>query len=168
VLNLGVGGNRLLQDGLGPNALSRLDRDVMAQPGVKWLVVLEGINDLGTALEDRKNHKPAATAQDLIAAYSQIIERAHAHGIHVYGATLTPFDGSFYFSPEGEADREAVNQWIRTSGAFDAVIDFEAALQDPAHPTHLLPSVDSGDHLHSNPDGYKLMAETVDLRLFTR
>lgn len=168
VLNLGIGGNRLLQDGLGPNALSRLDRDVIAQPGVKWLIVLEGINDLGTAAEDRKKGKPAVTAADLIAGYGQIIERAHAAGIRVYGATLTPFGGSFYFSPQGEADRQAVNQWIRTSRSFDAVIDFDAALRDPANPARLLPSVDSGDHLHLTPEGYKLMAQSVDLKLFGR
>ena len=166
VLNMGIGGNRVLQDGLGPSALSRLDRDVLAQPGVKWLIVFEAINDLGTAVDDRKNGRPAATAQDLILAYQQIIQRAHDHDIRVYGATITPYGGCFYYSEEGEADRQALNQWIRTSRAFDAVIDFDQALRDPDDPLHLAASFDSGDHLHLNPAGYQVMAQTVDLKLF--
>lgn len=166
VMNMGIGGNRVLQDGLGPSALSRLDRDVLAQPGVKWLIVFEAINDLGTAADDRKNGRPAATAPDLILAYQQIIQRAHDHGILVYGATITPFEGCFYYSEEGEADRQAINQWIRSSQSFDAVIDFDAALRDPNDPLRLSTAYDSGDHLHLNPAGYQAMAQTVDLKLF--
>ena len=171
VLNLGIGGNRLLRDGLGPNVLARFDRDVLAQPGVRWLVVFEGINDIGTASGARVKGEPAATADDVIGAYTEIIERAHAHGIRVYGATLMPFEGfSFagYFTPEGEADRQKVNAWIRTSGRFDAVIDFDAATRDPERPSRLSASVDGGDHLHPSAAGYRIMGEAVDLTLFTR
>ncbi len=157
VLNEGLGGNRLLNDGLGPNALARLDRDVLAQPGVRWLIVLEGINDLGTR---------SATARDLIGAYEQIIVRAHARGIKAYGATILPCEGSFYFNPELEAARQEVNAWIRGSGRFDAVIDFDAATRDPRKPARLSAVADGGDHLHPGPVGYKIMAGVVDLKLF--
>jgi lysophospholipase L1-like esterase len=157
VLNQGLGGNRLLNDGLGPNALARLDRDVLAQPGVRWLIVLEGINDLGTR---------SATAKDLIGAYEQIIRRAHAREIKVYGATILPCEGSFYFSLEIEAARQEVNTWIRGSGRFDAVIDFDAATRDPKKPSRLSAVADGGDHLHPGPEGYKIMAGAVDLQLF--
>ena len=157
VLNQGLGGNRLLNDGLGPNALARLDRDVLAQPGVRWLIVLEGINDLGTR---------SATARDLIGAYEQIIRRAHARGIKVYGATILPCEGSSYFNPELEAARQEVNAWVRRSGRFDAVIDFDAATRDPQKPSHLSAAADGGDHLHPGPEGYKIMAGVVDLELF--
>jgi lysophospholipase L1-like esterase len=116
VLNEGIGGNRLLHDGLGPNALARFDRDVLAQTGVRWLIVLEGINDIGTA---------SSSAEDIIGAYEQLIFRAHAHGIRVYGATILPYEGAAYFSPSGEAIRQKVNAWIRNSGKFDAVIDWD-------------------------------------------
>ncbi len=157
VLNQGLGGNRLLNDGLGPNALARLDRDVLAQPGVRWLIVLEGINDLGTR---------SATARDLIGAYEQIIRRAHDRGIKVYGATILPCEGSFYFKPELEAARQEVNAWIRGPGHFDAVIDFDAATRDPRKPSRLSQAVDGGDHLHPGPEGYRILAATVDLKLF--
>jgi len=157
VLNQGLGGNRVLNDGLGPNALARLDRDVLAQPGVRWLIVLEGINDLGTR---------SATARDLIAAYEQIILRCHARGIRVYGATILPCEGSPYFNPGLEAARQEVNAWIRDSGRFDAVIDFDAATRDPRKPASLSAAVDGGDHLHPGPAGYKIMAASVDQRLF--
>jgi lysophospholipase L1-like esterase len=157
VLNQGLGGNRLLNDGLGPNALARLDRDVLAQPGARWLIVLEGINDLGTR---------SATARDLIAAYEQIILRAHARGIRVYGATLLPCGGSFYFNQGLEDARQEVNAWIRQSGRFDAVIDFDAATRDPQRPSHLSAAVDGGDHLHPGEEGYRIMAAAVDLQLF--
>jgi lysophospholipase L1-like esterase len=166
VLNEGIGGNRILHDGLGPNALARFDRDVLAQDGVRWLIVLEGVNDIGTiATAATRNEKPA-TPQDIIAAYEQIIPRAHAHGIRAIGATITPFGGSFYSSPAAEAARQTVNTWIRTSGKFDAVIDFDAALRDPNNPTHLLAAADSGDHLHPADAGYKMMADAIDLTLF--
>jgi lysophospholipase L1-like esterase len=167
VVNHGIGGNRLLRDGLGPNALARLDRDVLAQPGVRWLIVLEGINDIGTGAAARAKGEPAATAEDIIAAYEQIVVRAHAHDIRVYGATILPFEGAAgYFTPEGEADRQEVNRWIRTSGRFDGVIDLDAVTRDPERPSRLSPSVDGGDHLHPSAAGYRVMADAVDLRLF--
>jgi lysophospholipase L1-like esterase len=166
VLNQGIGGNRLLRDGLAQNALARFDRDVLAQTGVKWLIVLEGVNDLGTRLKARETNASWATAADTIQAYSQIITRAHAHGIKVYGGTITPFLGSFYSAPDTEADRQTINAWIRTSGSFDAVVDFDKAVRDPAHPDHLLPAYDTGDHLHLNPRGYQAMANAIDLNLF--
>jgi lysophospholipase L1-like esterase len=157
VLNQGLGGNRMLNDGLGPSALARLDRDVLAQPGVRWLIVLEGINDLGTR---------SATARDLIDAYDQIILRAHARDIRVYGATLLSCEGSSYFNPGLEAARQEVNAWIRESGRFDAVIDLDAATRDPLKPARLSVAVDGGDHLHPGPEGYKIMAASVDLARF--
>lgn len=169
VLNQGIGGNRLLRDGAGPNVLARFERDVLAQTGVRWLVVLAGINDIGTRLDARKKGEPFACAADLIAAYGQIVARAHTAGIKVYGATITPYAGAgFYWSEDGEADRLAINEWIRTSGRFDAVIDFDAALRDPGNPSRLAPAFDSGDHLHPSPAGYTEMARVVDLNLFAR
>lgn len=167
VLNHGIGGNRLLRDGLGPNALARLDRDVLAQTGVRWLIVLEGINDIGTRVRARERGEPWATAADIIAALEQIAARAHARGIRVYGATLLPFEGAAnYFSADGEADRQAVNAWIRTGGAFDAVVDFDAITRDPAQPSRLRAAVDGGDHLHPSAAGYEVMADAIDLALF--
>ena len=166
VLNEGIGGNRLLHNGLGPNALARFDRDVLAQTGVRWLIILEGINDLGVRPRARDRGETPPTAQDLIAAFEQLIFRAHAHNILVYGATITPCGNSFYFTPELETDRQAINRWIRTSGEFDAIIDFDAAMRDPADPSRLLPAADGGDHLHPSNDGYKKMASAIDLSLF--
>lgn len=167
VLNLGIGGNRLLRDGLGPNALARFDRDVLAQSGVRWLLVFEGINDLGTRLDARKKGADFASADDLIAAFRQIVARAHSRGIRVIGATITPYQGAdFYFTPDGEADRQKVNAWIRTGGVFDSVVDFDAALRDPQNPTRLAPAFDSGDHLHPSLAGYIRLAESVDPKLF--
>ena len=160
VLNQAAGGNRVLQDGLGPNALARLDRDVLALSGVRWLVVFEGVNDIGTGI---------AGADDLIAAYDQIIVRAHAHDIEVYGATLTPFGGNEGYDDDAgthEAIRSAVNHWIRHGRRFDAVLDFDVAARDPAQPRRLRPAYDVGDHLHLNPDGYRALAAAVPLRLF--
>jgi len=165
VLNQGIGGNRLLGDGLGPSALARFDRDVLAQPGVRWLILLEGINDLGTA--KREENKPSTIAKEVIGAYEQIILRAHAHGIRVLGATLLPAGGSFYSNPGFEADLQTVNQWIRTSGKFDDVIDFNQATRDPQDPTHLSAAADGGDHLHPSANGYKIMADAIDLKLFS-
>jgi lysophospholipase L1-like esterase len=170
VLNHGLGGNRLLSSGLGPNALARIERDVIAQPGVKWLVILEGINDIGARPEDRVRGRTPTTAEDIIFALSQIIDRVRTHGILVYGATIMPFEGLTdldYFTPEGEADRQQVNDWIRKSGRFDAVIDFDAVTRDPAQPSRLAAAVDVGDHLHPSAAGHRLMGEAVDLRLFT-
>jgi lysophospholipase L1-like esterase len=171
VLNAGLGGNRLLRDGLGPSALARLERDVLAQAGARWLVVLEGINDIGTASGARARGEAGATAADIIAAYGQIIDRARAKGLRVYGATIMPFEGftyAGYYTRESEADRQRVNAWIRTSGRFDAVIDFDAVTRDPAQPARLSPAVDGGDHLHPSAAGYRIMGDAVDLELFTR
>ncbi len=172
VLNQGIGGNRLLQDGLGPNALARFDRDVLARAGVRYLIVQEGINDIGTF--DPQGERPedmhAALVRSIEAALEQIVMRSHAAGITVYGGTLTPFAGSLYYRPKpiAEADREAINRWIREPGHFDGVIDFDAALRDPQRPERLRPQVDSGDHLHPSPAGYRVMAESVPLSVFRR
>jgi lysophospholipase L1-like esterase len=161
VLNLGISGNRLLADGTGPSALARFDRDVLLQTGVTHVVIMEGINDIGLA---RAN--PSPTAQDIINGYRQLIVRARARGLKVIGATLTPYEGAFYFTPEGEAKRQAVNAWIRTSREYDGVIDFDQITRDPANPTKFLPAYDSGDHLHPGDAGYKAMGEAVNLALF--
>jgi len=167
VVNQAAGGNRVLNEGLGPSAVSRLDRDVLAQSAVEWLFVFEGINDIGTAEATEAAQK--AVADDLITAYDQIITRTHAQGIRVYGATLTPFGGfTLYDDPQGtrEAARQAVNEWIRTSHRFDAVVDFDQVVRDPANPRQLLPAADVGDHLHLNPAGYRMLADAVPARLF--
>jgi lysophospholipase L1-like esterase len=167
VLNLGLGGGRVLRHGLGPSAISRLDRDVIAEPGVKWLIILEGVNDIGGAVGARAKGEPAAPAAELIAAYEQIVLRAHDHGIRVYGGTITPLGGfKNYDTPESEADRQAVNAWIRTAGNFDGVIDFDAIARDPANPTHLSAATDGGDHLHPSAGGHKILAEGIELGLF--
>ncbi|MBZ5584311.1 MAG: SGNH/GDSL hydrolase family protein [Acidobacteriia bacterium] len=163
--NMGIGGNRVLRDGTGSSALARFDRDVLGQSGVAWVMLLEGINDIG-----RMATVPAeaVTADELIGAYKQLIERAHTHGLKIAGCTLLPFQGASYYREPGEAVREAVNNWIRTSGAFDAVVDFEAATRDPANPKRIKPEFDPGDHLHPNDAGYQAMANAVDLQIFNR
>jgi lysophospholipase L1-like esterase len=168
IVNEGISGNRLLNDGAGVSALARFDRDVLSQPGVKWLIVLEGINDIGIGGLPGGQPSDAVTADDLIAAHKQIIERAHLHGIKVIGATLTPYVGAAYATDQGEAIREAVNQWIRSRGAYDAVVDFDAATRDPANPKQIRPSYNIRDRLHPNDEGYKAMAAAVDLSIFTR
>lgn len=172
VLNQGIGGNHLLTDGLGPNTLARFDRDVLAQPGVHWLIVFEGINDLG-GLTRNGEVSPAEHAllvYSILGAYQQIIVRAHAQGLRVIGATITPDTGSDYYhpGPRSEADRQAINQWIRTLGNFDSVLDFDKAMRDPQHQDRLLPAYDCGDHLHPSPAGYRVMGEAVPLSLFAR
>ncbi len=182
VLNAGISGNRLLHDGrtragsdaagigplFGQSALRRFDRDVLAQPGVEHLVVLLGINDIGQPTSSAPRSE-AVSAQEIIGAYRQIIARAHEHGITVHGATLTPYRGTTiegYWTPEGERKRQQVNRWIRTSGAFDHVIDVDAVLRDPAAPQRMLPRYDSGDHLHPNDEGMAAMGSAVPLQPF--
>ncbi len=167
VLNQGIGGNRVLHDKTGPSALARFDRDVLAQTGVKYLVIMESINDIGHAT-DQTSPDDIVTAEDLIAGLSQLASRAHTHGIKVYGATLTPFVGAKYQSPAGEAMRQAINKWIRTTNQLDGVIDFDKVTTDPTHPGMFLPLDDSGDHLHPGDAGYKAMGESIDLNLFTK
>jgi lysophospholipase L1-like esterase len=155
VANEGISGNEILADGAGVSTQARLDRDVLATSGARTVIFLEGINDIGNAV--------ATSASQLIAADEQIIARVHADGLPIFGGTLLPFSGAGYYSPQKELVREALNTWIRTSGAFDGVIDFDAQLRDPANPTALPPVYDSGDHLHPNDAGYQAMANTVNL-----
>jgi lysophospholipase L1-like esterase len=159
VLNEGIGGNAVLSGGLGPTALSRFERDVINQNGIKWLIILEGINDIGSA-------GSASVGDDLINAYKQMIHTAHLNGIFVYGATILPMKGHSYYSTLHESIRQTVNSWIRNSGYFDAVIDLDFALRNPADTLSLLPEADTGDHLHPNETGHRMMAEAVDLSLF--
>lgn len=164
VMNAGIAGNRVLTDAafnVGINALARFEHNALAQPGVTHIIVMEGINDIGNA---RTN--PSPTAEDIIAAYKQLIDQAHSKGLKIYGATLTPFYGAANYTEVGETKRQAVNQWIRTSKAFDAAIDFDAATRDPKDPKSFLAAYDSCDHLHPNDAGYKAMADAIDLRLF--
>ncbi|WP_419810049.1 GDSL-type esterase/lipase family protein [Sphingomonas sp.] len=170
VVNAGIGGNRVLLDGVGPSLLARFDRDVIARAAVRYAIVLEGVNDLGTLTRDQ----PATPAQHsalvaaIIAAYRQVVVRAHAHGVRVIGGTIMPFVGNDYYhaGPDSESDRQAINTFIRSAGAFDGVVDFDRALRDPAHPDRLLAAYDSGDHLHPSEAGYRAMADAIPLSLF--
>jgi len=159
VLNLGIGGNAVIAGGLGPPALQRFASDVLVQPGLRFLVILEGVNDIGGTGDP-------AVANRLIAAYGQLIDLAHARGVRVYGSPILPFGGSFYDTPAHQTARQTVNAWIRTSGRFDAVIDLDAAVRDPAAPNRLQAIYDVGDHLHLDPAGYQAMADAIDLTLF--
>lgn len=178
VLNEGISGNRVLHDSpcFGVNAQARLDRDVLAQHGVRTVILLEGINDIGFSEVTPSNVPPGislecfmpntdVSAAQIIFGYRQIIARVHAKGLRILGGTLTPFQGAFYYTATGEAKRQAVNAWVRTSGAFDGVVDFDQATRDPANPLRLLPAYDSGDHLHPNDAGYAAMANAVNLHL---
>jgi lysophospholipase L1-like esterase len=165
VLNEGIGGNRILHDVTGPSALARFDRDVIAQAGVKYVILLEAINDIGHS-QDPTAPYDIITADDLIMGITQLVERAHIHGIKFYAATVLPYVGAKYASPSGEAMRQAVNKWIRTTTVLDGFIDMDKAVQDPANPTMFLPAYDSGDHLHPKDAGYKAMGESIDLKLF--
>jgi lysophospholipase L1-like esterase len=169
VINSGISGNRILNDGAGPSALSRFDRDALQKAGVHWIVLLEGINDIGIAGKP-PTPRDDVSAQQIIDGMKALIARAHVKGIKIYGATLTPFGGTGwpYYTAEGEVKREAVNAWIRNSGAFDKVIDFDKITRDPAHPDRFLPAYDCGDHLHPSDAGYQAMADAIDLGLFTR
>lgn len=163
VLNAAIAGNRLLSEAVIPfgiNALARFDRDVIAQTGATDVIVLEGINDIGMA------RPPGPSAEDLIAAHEQMVARAHAHGMKIFGATLTPFEGAAYFTPEGELKRQAFNKWMRTGKVYDGVIDFDEVVRDPQNPSKMLPRFDSGDHLHPNDTGYEAMGNAIDLKLF--
>jgi lysophospholipase L1-like esterase len=165
VLDEGIGGNCILVHCVGENALARFDRDVLAQAGVKYIIVLEGINDIGRLHEpNRPDYK--LSAEDLEQGFAQLVARAHEHGIRVYGATLTPYKGAGYFTEKGEQIRQAVNQWILTSGVFDGAVDFDKATRDPANPLMFAPQYDSGDHLHPKDAGYAAMADSIDLGLF--
>lgn len=169
VLNAGLGGNRLLHDGLGPNAVARFDRDVLTPPGVTHMIILEGVNDLGTLTRDAPAtaEQHAALVETMIGALRQMVARARSHGIVAIGATILPYGGSGYYHPDAqnEADRQQVNRWIRAPGNFDAVIDFDAVMRDPARPTHMLAAYDSGDGLHPSIAGYQAMADAVPLAL---
>ena len=171
VVDEGISGNRILNDSIcfGVNAQARFNRDVAARAGARYVVLLEGINDIGFSQTPNSGCTAPNTdvsASQIIAGYRHLIAAAHAAGLKIFGGTLTPFQGAAYYSAAAEAKREAVNQWIRTSGAFDGVIDFDAAVRDPASPLQLLPAYDSGDHLHPNDAGYRAMAAAVSLSVF--
>jgi lysophospholipase L1-like esterase len=168
VANAGIGGNRILHDNYGPSAAARFDRDALDKPGVRWIVLLEGINDIGGS-GYAWEAKDKVSTQQLIDGMKTLIARAHARHVKIYGATLTPYGGNGwpYHSVAGEKTREALNDWIRHSGAFDGVVDFDQAIRDPAAPEKMLPAYDSGDHLHPNSAGYNAMAQAVDLKLFS-
>jgi lysophospholipase L1-like esterase len=166
VVNQGISGNQVLRDGAGISALARFDRDVLSRPGVKWVILLEGINDIN--IRGRSEGPNALTSDELIWGYRQIIARCHAHGIKVIGATLMPDEGVPTASERGETIRLAANQWIRTSGSFDAVVDFDAAVRDPQRPARIKSEFDPGDHIHPNDAGNKVMADLFDLSAFRK
>ena len=166
VVNVGIGGNRVLMDGYGPNAVSRINPDVVARSGARYVIILESINDIGRFTS---NHQPYGDlTQRLEAGIAQIAAQAHQHGIQVIGATLTPYQGCGYYSEAGNQVRNAVNDWIRTSPTFDGVADFDKAVRDPQNPQHFAAQYDSGDHLHPKDAGYQAMANAIDLSLFTK
>jgi len=167
VLNEGIGGNRVVNDVYGPSAIARLDRDVLSQDGVRYVIVLEGINDIGR-LAKPQSPDDLVTAQQLEQGMMRIVDASHEHGIKVFGATLTPYAGAGYYSDKGEQMRQEVNRWIRESGTFDGVIDFDKITQDPENPSHFSSKCDSGDHLHPADGGYKTMGEGIDLSLFSK
>ena len=163
VLNLGIGGNCVVRGGLGPTALERFDRDILSQNNVRWLIILEGINDIGSIKTDEQADK---IAKELIRAYDEMITKAHAKGILVYGTTILPFAKSFYDTPQRQKARDAVNEWIRNSRRFDEVIDFDKIMRNPYDVITILPDMHDGDFLHPNEAGYRRMGENVDLELF--
>jgi lysophospholipase L1-like esterase len=167
VLNVGIGGNRVLNETTGPSAISRICRDMLAQSGARYVIVLESINDIGR-LSHLQTPWDGITAEQLEWGLKQIADAAHEHGIKAIGATLTPYGGAGYWSDKGEQVREAVNNWIRTSGTFDGVVDFDKITQDPANPTRFNPAYDSGDHLHPKDAGYQALGSGIDLWLFAK
>jgi lysophospholipase L1-like esterase len=176
VVNMGISGNRVLGDGAGQSALARFDRDVLSTPGVKVVIIFEGVNDLGISygnpqgpmaeLFKARAASAKVTAESMIAGYRQLVARAHVKGLKVLGATITPYRGAFYYAPEGEAVRQAINTWIRTSHEVDGVIDFDAVMRDPGDPTQIKDGFQFGDHLHGSDAGYAAMAAAIDLALF--
>ena len=173
VINAGISGGRVLKNHMGANALARFDRDVLGQPGITSVVLLMGINDISWPGSTFEPQEPATQAEALIAGYRQLIARAHARGVRIVGATLTPFEGALtmqgspiakYYSPAKDAVRQRINAWIRSSGEFDAVLDFDAVVRDPQKPLRMLPAYDSGDHLHLGDAGNKAVAESIDLK----
>lgn len=173
VLNAGLAGNRLLHDSLGPNGLARFDRDVLSQSGLTDVIVLLGNADIGEGWSGGSNPADDVSADQIIQGYKQLIERAHAKGLRIYGATLTPFEGFVvpgtpfpFFSPANEQKRQEVNEWIRTGGEYDGFIDFDEVVRDPDHPSRLLARYDSGDHVHPTDDGYRALGDAIDLSLF--
>jgi lysophospholipase L1-like esterase len=164
VLNQGIGGNAVMGGGLGPTAVLRFDRDVLGQSGARWLIVYEGVNDIGNSSATAA----PAIAANLIVAYQDFVTKAHQNNFRAYGATLTPFSGNAYFTAEHESARQTVNSWIRTSNVFDGVIDFDAAVRDPADATKLQAAfLFENDWLHLNPAGYQKLADAIDLSFFT-
>jgi len=176
VANQGISGNRILNDGFGENALARFDRDILSLPGIKAVILFEGVNDLGIGFGAMAQGQAASlrtalpggaiTAADIIAGYRQIIARAHAKGVRVFGATIAPYKGATYWSEAGEAARQEINRFIRTGSAFDAVLDFDKVLADPADPAAMRAGYHMGDHLHGNDASYKALADSIDLGLF--
>ncbi|MEU1945622.1 SGNH/GDSL hydrolase family protein [Streptomyces sp. NPDC059474] len=177
VSNQGISGNRMLNNGIGVAAAARFDRDVLATPGLGYVVLSVGGNDLAISFAPRDGEGPLAdflkmfpgapvTTDDVIAGYRQLIARAHDHGVRVYATTIPPYEGAEVYTPEGESARQAVNEWIRTSGAFDAVLDFDAVWRDPARPSRIREDFHAGDHLHGNDAGYRALADSIDLSLF--
>ncbi|UUU36180.1 SGNH/GDSL hydrolase family protein [Streptomyces sp. CA-210063] len=177
VSNQGISGNRMLNEGLGEAVLARFDRDVLATPGLGYVVIAIGLGDIGVSYPPQDGSGPSddflamfpgapVTADDLIAGYVQLVARARARGVRVYGATLTPYEGDEIFTPEGERVRRAVNEWIRTNGAFDAVLDFDAVWRDPAHPARIQDGLHAGDHLHGSDAGCRVLGDSIDLTLF--
>jgi len=165
VINAGIGGNAVVTGGLGPTARLRFARDVLGQAGVRWVIVLEGINDIGSA-NTLSPESGLTVARNIITAYEEFIDAAHSEGLLVYGVPILPMEGSTYYAPTREGARQYVNEWIRTCGRFDAVIDLDTAVADPQNPARLLPMYDSSDGLHLNPTGYQAMADAIDLSLF--
>lgn len=166
VVNQGISGNQVMRDGAGLSALARFDRDVLSRPGVKWVILLEGINDIN--IRGRTDALGSLTAEELISGYKQLIERCHSYGIRIVGATIMPEEGVPTASERGEQIRQAANAWIRTKGNFDAVVDFDKVVADPAKPTRLRLEFDPGDHIHPDDEGNQAMADAFDLNLFKR